>query len=127
VELHRVFPPLPHEAAHDAVADVPRGGNDAAEARELRARLDAAQEAIRFRDEVIADLRQQRDRVQEQLTAALLTDQRPRRSWLRRVFSAGVVFAAVMSAGVGARADGGFVSGNTVPPYSGYTNTGISV
>src|SRR3954469_19031809 len=78
VELHRVFPPLPHDALHDVNGDATRSGVDAAEARELRVRLDAAEATIRFRDEVIADLRQQRDKVQEQLTAALrLTDQRP--------------------------------------------------
>jgi hypothetical protein len=77
IELHRVFPPLPHEAAHEAAADASRSGDAAGEAREIRARLEAAEAAIRFRDEIIIDLRQQRDRVQEQLTAALrITDQR---------------------------------------------------
>jgi hypothetical protein len=72
-ELHRLYPVA--DAQGDAQRNAQLRNGDAQ--GELRARLDAAQEAICFRDEVIADLRQQRDRVQDQLTAALrLTDQR---------------------------------------------------
>jgi hypothetical protein len=79
-ELHRLYPP--DEAAQagagsDAqlrTSDPP--GETLAELREVRARLDDALDQIQ-------DLRRQRDRAQEQLTA-LLADQRPRRrAWWR--------------------------------------------
>jgi hypothetical protein len=74
-ELHRVYPPVAPGSA--------RAGNGTTrnhdETAELRVRLDAAEAAIRFRDEVIADLRQQRDREAEERRrlTALLADQRP--------------------------------------------------
>ena len=81
-ELHRLYPPARHEAVHDPDDGAPR-------IAALEARLEAANDAIRVRDDMIAahrseivDLRQQRDRAQEALTAAqeriaaLLTDQR---------------------------------------------------
>src|SRR3954467_2955876 len=84
-ELHRVYPPAESTGADDgdAEARTPDALTEAlAEIRELRARLEAAEDGIRLREDVIADLRQQRDQeaterrqAQTQLTA-LLTDQR---------------------------------------------------
>src|SRR3954451_2405365 len=85
-ELHRLYPVA--DAQSDAQGNAQLHNNSAqVEIRELRARL-------ADKDDVIADLRQQRDQAQQQLAAAqeriaaLLTDQRspppapPRRSWL---------------------------------------------
>lgn len=85
-ELHRLYPAA--DAQGDAQANAQlRNDSAQVEIRELRARL-------ADKDDVIADLRQQRDRAQQQLAtaqeriAALLTDQRAplapaRRSWWR--------------------------------------------
>jgi hypothetical protein len=92
-ELHRVYPPAdPHvENQADAQARIP---DSTPEIAALQAQLEAASDAIRVRDDVIADLRQERDRAHEERRQvqvrldALLTDQRPaapmppRRSWL---------------------------------------------
>jgi chromosome segregation ATPase len=85
-ELHRLYPVA--DAQSDAQGNAQLHNNSAqVEIRELRARL-------ADKDDVIADLRQQRDQAQQQLAAAqeriaaLLTDQRSpppaptRRSWL---------------------------------------------
>ena len=101
-ELHRVYPPAEADDRTGADnGDAEGRTSDSqvvvlaaqAEIGELRARLEAAQEGNRLRDDVIADLRRQRDReaeerrqAQAQLTA-LLSDQRPaptapaRRAW----------------------------------------------
>ena len=63
-ELHRVYPPAESTCADDgdAEARTPDALTEAlAEIRELRARLEAAEDGIRLREDVIADLRQQRD------------------------------------------------------------------
>jgi hypothetical protein len=80
-ELHRAFPPVADETLRTQDVTVETG-----ELRELRARLDAAEAAIRFRDETITDLRRRLDRADERLLI-LLTDQRsappapPARRW----------------------------------------------
>jgi hypothetical protein len=95
-ELHRVYPPADSDDRTgadepDAEVRTPDPQEAQSEIRELRARLEAAEAGNRLRDDVIADLRQQRDReaeerrqAQTQLTA-LLTDQRapapPARRW----------------------------------------------
>ena len=58
VELFRAFPPVAHTT--DGGTSRNRAGNPTI--RELEARIAEMQEAARLRDEVIADLRQQRDR-----------------------------------------------------------------
>jgi uncharacterized coiled-coil protein SlyX len=94
-ELHRLYPPARHDTVISAYQSAPR-------IAELEVRIEAAETRIRDKDDLIAahraeidDLRQQRDRAQEALTAAqeriaaLLTDQRTpppaaipaRRSW----------------------------------------------
>lgn len=74
-ELHRVYPPV----APGSVQATNGTSRNHDETAELRVRLEAAEAAIRFRDEVIADLRQQRDREAEERRrlTALLADQRP--------------------------------------------------
>jgi flagellar motility protein MotE (MotC chaperone) len=82
-ELHRLYPVT--DAQGDAQGNAQlRNDSAQVEIRELRARL-------ADKDDVIADLRQQRDQAQKQLAAAqeriaaLLTDQRtvPARRWWR--------------------------------------------
>ena len=89
-ELHRVYPPASDAAdaaVHAAGDAVTRSGDAVGEIRELRAKLEGAEAAIEFRDEVIADLRKQRDLAQAQLAdLKQLTDQRstapaPRSRW----------------------------------------------
>jgi hypothetical protein len=95
-ELHRLYPPARREPVHQTENGAPR-------IAALEARLEAANDSIRVRDDMIAahrseieDLRQQRDQAHHQLAtalgqiAALLTDQRqppvwaaPRRRWWR--------------------------------------------
>ena len=95
-ELHRLYDAVAADGGHGPGHDMPRNNGADAEIRELRARLDAADARLTDKDEVIADLRQQRDQAQTQLAAAqeriaaLLTDQRPtapqpvpRRPWWR--------------------------------------------
>jgi hypothetical protein len=80
-ELHRLYPPVhPHVETHPNAQS--STGDAAAQVAALQAQLDAAAAAIRIRDEVIADLRQDRDRAHEERRAvqarldAVLTDQR---------------------------------------------------
>src|SRR3954467_2142309 len=93
-ELHRLYEPVAADGGHGPDHGMPRNNGVDGEIRELRARLEAAEMRLADKDDVIADLRQQRDQAQQQLAAAqeriaaLLTDQRspppapPRRSWL---------------------------------------------
>jgi len=88
-ELHRVYPPVATEqdnkrvtATTDATLVNP---NAMGEIRELRAKLDAANERLAEKDVLITDLREDRDHWRTQAETLLLTDQRnaarPRRSW----------------------------------------------
>lgn len=77
-ELHRVYP-ITVESEQDRTPEPPRETpTERPEIRELRARLEAAQERLADRDAVIADLREDRDRWRQQ-AGALLADQRPDR------------------------------------------------
>jgi len=83
VELHRVYPPLQqHNSARNSDDATERNTDSEAEIRELRAKLEAADERDRLKDEMIEDLKTDRDHWRQQATA-LLTDQRParRRGW----------------------------------------------
>jgi uncharacterized coiled-coil protein SlyX len=91
-ELHRLYPPAHHDSVHQPDSGAPR-------IAALEARLEAADDAIRVRDDMLAahqstidDLRRRLDTATGQLGEALsqvrvLTDQRPtplatpRRSW----------------------------------------------
>jgi hypothetical protein len=99
-ELARAFPQTRQDALQDAPRrDPAREPDEPGEVREMKARLEAAEAAIRFRDEMLDDLRRRLDRreadhrmaldrlaaAQERITA-LLTDQRttvppPGRRW----------------------------------------------
>jgi hypothetical protein len=75
-ELHRRFPPVTNETNR-----TPKATAETGEVRELRVRLEAAEDAIRFRDETLTDLRHRFDIATQQLGEALqqmrvLTDQR---------------------------------------------------
>jgi excisionase family DNA binding protein len=87
-ELHRVYRIAPADPVHT-------DANGAARIAELEARLELSERRITDKDDVIADLRRQRDLLQNALTATqarmevLLADQRPappapvRRGWWR--------------------------------------------
>lgn len=97
-ELHRVYPPVQDEVVRNGLrsGEMTRDvtSDETAEIRELRAKLEAADQRLIDKDAVIDDLRERLDRegeerrqAQAQLTA-LLSDQRspepqPRRSWWR--------------------------------------------
>jgi uncharacterized coiled-coil protein SlyX len=96
-ELHRLYEAVAADGDRGPGHDMPRNNGVDAEVRELRARLEATEMRLADKDDVITDLRQQRDQAQQQLAAAqeriaaLLTDQRAavpavppapaRRSW----------------------------------------------
>jgi uncharacterized coiled-coil protein SlyX len=90
-ELHRLYEPVAADGGRGPDHGMPRNNGVDGEVRELRARLEAAETRLADKDDVIGDLRQQRDHAQAQLAAAqeriaaLLTDQRPspssRRWW----------------------------------------------
>ena len=86
-ELHRVYHVAPADAVHTDASGATR-------IAELEARLELSERRITDKDDVIADLRRQRDLLQNALTATqarvevLLADQRPapapaRRAWWR--------------------------------------------
>jgi hypothetical protein len=84
-ELHRLYPAVAADSGRHAPNGVSRNREADGEAEVLRARLEAAEMRLADKDDVITDLRQQRDRAQAQL-AALLADQRvvapaPIRRW----------------------------------------------
>src|SRR3954464_10712995 len=58
-ELHRVYPPVDTHAENQSDTQT-RAPDSATEIAALQARLDAAADAIRVRDDTIADLRQER-------------------------------------------------------------------
>jgi len=79
-ELHRVYPPLSDGVAQNGtelLRDSP------AKAGELRVENDLLRQMLTDRDQVIDDLRQRLDAETEERRklTAMLTDQRPRRSW----------------------------------------------
>src|SRR4051794_27075688 len=84
VELFRTYPPADPHAENQADAQVHTANppDPASRLAVLQAQLEAAADAIRVRDDMIADLRTQRDRAHEERRQtqskldALLTDQR---------------------------------------------------
>jgi hypothetical protein len=79
-ELHRVFPPVAVETSGNAHGNTAtsRATTETGEVRELRARLEAAEAALGFRDETIRDLRHRLDAESEERRrlTAVLADQR---------------------------------------------------
>jgi len=103
-ELHRVYPPVASNGLEQSAThtDAPKvETQDAtlllAEIRELRAKLEAAEERLNDRAEVINDLRRRLDTEGEERRrlTALLTDQRakppepPKAGFWRRLFGGG--------------------------------------
>lgn len=82
-ELHRVYPPTVSSEQKETPESTPTKADIDGTIRELRARLEAAQERLSDKDTVIADLREDRDRWRQQATA-LLEDQRPK-GFLRKL------------------------------------------
>lgn len=82
-ELHRVYPPTVSSEQKETPRETPDEQEKSGLIRELQARLEAANERLADRDEMISDLREDRDKWRQQATA-LLTDQRVKPSlWSR--------------------------------------------
>lgn len=84
-ELYRVYPPTVSSEHKETPVNTPVKADIDGTIRELQARLEAAHERLSDKEAVIADLREDRDRWRHQATA-LLTDQRPAKSFIARVF-----------------------------------------
>lgn len=82
-ELHRVYPPTGNSEQKEPPDEAGANGHENMLVKELEARLEAARERLADKDEVIADLREDRDRWRQQATA-LLEDKRPK-SFLKRL------------------------------------------
>lgn len=91
-ELHRVYPPVAVEQDNQRITAVDHATQvnpDATgEIRELRAKLDTANERLAEKDVLIAELRDDRDQWRTQAQTLLLTDQRAeaqpvKRRWWR--------------------------------------------
>lgn len=81
-ELHRVYPPTPSGKQLYTPNETETNINEAGGFRELKARLEAAQERLADKDAMIADLREDRDRWRQQATALLEgPHQQPKRRW----------------------------------------------
>lgn len=76
-ELHRVYPPTVSNEHKETHTNTPEKADIDGTIRELRARLEAAQERLSDKEAVISDLREDRDKWRQQATA-LLADQRPK-------------------------------------------------
>lgn len=84
-ELHRVYPPTVSSEQKETPANTPARINIDGTVRELQARLEAAYERLSDKETVVADLREDRDRWRQQATA-LLTDHRPTKGLIARLF-----------------------------------------
>ena len=78
-ELHRIYPPVSSEQVNQQLAI---GAETTGQIRELQAKLEAATQRLRDKDDVIDDLRRRLDAEAEERRklTALLTDQRERPS-----------------------------------------------
>lgn len=83
-ELHRVYPPTVSSEHKETPENTIDKRDIDGTIRELRARLEAAQERLSDKEAVIVDLREDRDRWRQQ-ASALITDQRGRGFW-RKLF-----------------------------------------
>lgn len=83
-ELHRVYPPTVSTEHKETPENTVDKSDIEGTIRELRARLEAAQERLSDKEAVIVDLREDRDRWRQQ-ASALITDQRGRGFW-RKLF-----------------------------------------
>ena len=80
-ELHRVYPPVKQDNRDNAT---PRNSELLLEITELKGQVEAVREREKLKDDMLEDLRKDRDHWRQQATA-LLTDQRTRTSgfWSR--------------------------------------------
>lgn len=88
-ELHRVYPPV--EVSSEPKGDETRGNplgshEETYRLRELELLLSAAKERLADKETQLADLREDRDRWRQQ-AQALLTDQRPKLGFWKRMFA----------------------------------------
>ena len=81
-ELHRVYPLTVEQSESSSPPTQQINGRDDGLLRELRSRLEAAQDRLNDKEAVISDLREDRDRWRQQATA-LLEDKRPVGFWQR--------------------------------------------
>lgn len=83
-ELHRVYPITAHSEHKETPETPPEKSDNDGLIRELRARLEAAQERLADKETVIEDLREDRDRWRQQATALLSNDIKPK-SFFKRM------------------------------------------
>lgn len=83
-ELHRVYPITVHSEHKETPETPPDKSDNDGLIRELRARLEAAQERLADKETVIEDLREDRDRWRQQATALLSNDIKPK-SFFKRM------------------------------------------
>jgi predicted nucleic acid-binding Zn-ribbon protein len=84
-ELQRVYPIAVYSEQKETPENTHANADSIITIRELQARLEAANERLSDKEAVIADLRDDRDRWRQQATA-LLTDQRPTKGLMARLF-----------------------------------------
>ena len=84
-ELQRVYPISVYSEQKETPENTHVNADSIITIRELQARLEAANERLSDKEAVIADLRDDRDRWRQQATA-LLTDQRPTKGLMARLF-----------------------------------------
>lgn len=84
-ELQRVYPISVYSEQKETPENTHANADSIITIRELQARLEAANERLSDKEAVIADLRDDRDRWRQQATA-LLTDQRPTKGLMARLF-----------------------------------------
>jgi hypothetical protein len=83
-ELHRVYPPLA-EAANSTDAPQHDAPVDVAAAVELELRLAVLEERVIYLKDALEEMRGQRNAWQMQAERLALTDERPQRSWWKRL------------------------------------------
>jgi excisionase family DNA binding protein len=84
-ELQRVYPISVYGEQKETPENTHVNADSIITIRELQARLEAANERLSDKETVISDLREDRDRWRQQATA-LLTDQRPTKGLMARLF-----------------------------------------
>ncbi len=82
-ELHRVYPLTDSSEQDETHGIPPKKSENVSTIRELEAHLNAARERLADKEEVLADLREDRDRWRQQATS-LLESKTPRRRWWQR-------------------------------------------
>lgn len=87
-ELHRVYPPTVSNDHEETRRKLTENAENDGLIRELKARLEAAQERLADKETVISDLREDRDKWRQQATA-LLADQSPKPRLWARIFGKG--------------------------------------